>query len=196
MELIYVLPSGEQDFSDNQHMENFTKYLFSNSKTHQKNDNTDKNFYMMKEKNNFVENNIKNLEEFSNIYLKNYKSEDYFMDLHYIAFLIPIDNIIYTNILDMKNNEHILTIPNEIIEEISNEYYKNNVKNFEKDMNNLLEKFDGKIQKFDNTNKEIKKIIELKLHKIIYKLTNHKLLLSISHNDQEFYHIHRILKNY
>ena len=198
--LIYDIYAGGQQINDKNHLSNFVNYLLSNTLRHKRNEKTNFNSYYI---NSLKEGLFYNNQEFniSNIkkeIIKNYVENCVFVnDLNYIYYAFKINNIIYTNFLNLNERGVIVEIGDEefdfILKYKTEETFFNEVNNFIKDIDNL------KIINFnyEDTLDKYSAIFDYKIHKYINtKYKTNDLVCAFSHQDQDsLYHIHRILKN-
>ena len=202
----FTIPVEEQYFSNKNHLINFEKYLFSMSNSHKESNETKNNLYFT----NIPINTQHTFNINPNTNIKSYRSktredrknhEDLTMDLHYIYFVAIYNGKMITNMLEEFEHEGKMVIGNGIYPDFEDEIYSR----FKKNKELYFDWFDGIIEKvgqenvvlFSNRKEEERVFIERKLHKNLYKNFtpfNKKILISISHNDQDLYHIHRILK--
>lgn len=203
---IFLIHSETEFFNDRQHLLNFIKYLFSQSKQHQPNSLTPLNFYFkynsitkkhvfnfldepQKKYNIFLKTNDNTLDNYENIY----------NDLMYPVFFIQLDGLLYTNLLIINENNLSVSYPENLFQIIIDEYFGGIEDEFY-DLVNKLIKQDVKVVEFSNATKEHREKIEILIHKELIKnqSSNLELLIQISHHDQSehsLYHIHRLLKD-
>lgn len=195
--MIFIPQQRQQDFFDDNHLKNFTNYLFSKSKKHKENKETKKNVLCYKNENgSFFTRNVfepsKELKDFNkNLKNLNLKSKELYNDLAYVFFLLEIDSAFYTNIFSIENNELCFDMPQEIAEYFIESNFKGDLGLFNKELNKIVG------DKEFYTIKEASPEIMRKVNGIIFKYLkiNHNMILAIGHVDQEdFYHVHRIMK--
>ncbi|MBB1508089.1 hypothetical protein H5203_21880 [Pseudoalteromonas sp. SG41-1] len=195
--MIFIPQQRQQNFFDDNHVKNFSNYLFSKSKKHKENEDTKKNIVCYKNENgSFFTRNVfdpsEELKAFNNHFKKlNLKSKELYNDLAYVFFLLEIDDVFYTNMFYIENNDFLFDMPQEIAEYFIESNFKGDVRLFNKELNKIIGDKDF------YTIKEASPEIMRKLNGIIFKhlKINHNMILAIGHVDQEdFYHVHRIMK--
>lgn len=195
---IFILSAGESSFSNEGHFKNFVKYLFSQSKSHQPNEETKNNCFIYSENNEksgfLMDDKIpkEELSKFNKIFNQKYKSyKKYISDLNYVFFIINFKDEILTNLFSEEDEEVALNMPPEHLEIIVSIYFKGDRNNFD---NYINKNFEGKeIVFLENTNKKQRKTIDSLIYKEISK--NGEALFYVTHNDQNSpYHVHRIIK--
>lgn len=191
---IYTIYMSEQEFGSQNHLNNFIKYLFSNSQKHKKNLNT---------KYNFVCDILENYEFLTNEYEKKFRKEfnkvlDFKRvtnDLTYVSFAININDNIITNILERDESEFITVLDPNMAKYIVGDYY-NSDEEFEEDINTIFNEAKNIIPFSEVSDLEIRKTIEMKIRSTLYERNKENTFFSISHNDQnQLYHIHRLNLN-
>lgn len=204
--LVYVILAGEQDFTNQRHVENFVKYLFSCSKAHIENEDTKFNFYVKRDTKDkvlnrigFVKNPKWQCDEFLNNFKKELSNETKLVnDIYYVLFFVVTENKIITNFFDYEDNELTITYPEDIMDAMCEKYFDNDGKEFEESINKIL-RFSSDnqipIKTFKESLLEERKEIEMLVHGRLIKENNDNVLIEISHHDQDdhdIYHIHRL----
>lgn len=188
----YKISSGSQNFSDSNHLKNFVRYLFSNSRGHQPGEYTKFNFFNYGDKEVFIDNNNDDMKEF-NKFLKssNIPFDKLKNDLCYFPFIIENKGKLITNMFEIKDDELQWHISQEIIDIIISEYFSGDVSAFEETLNKILNRCKKFHYYYDLSAKDrefIEKLIQEDINKDITPI------LSISHHDQDLFHVHRIYK--
>lgn len=181
---IYILEVGKQNFSDENHVMNFSKYLFSQTQKHTKNDLTQYNSFIVDEEINYVENGKNDLKDFIS------KKQN---DLQYIYYIFKIDNIVISNFISKIDGELTIISDVESLNMIVRKYYKGN----EDILNEELEVLDNdkyEILDLPDLDTQSRTLFDEYIHSFVEEKNKvNKLLISMSHRDQESpYHIHRI----
>lgn len=200
---IFLLNAGTQSFQDGGHFQNFLKYLFSCSKSHQENENTKNNCYFQDPSKGddgctFVDNGQTNYNAFKNKWWNETKDVSTLLNnLHYIPFAIGQNGKLYSNFLtiDEQTNSIKITLEEGMINAIINHYFAGDGTNFSNALHRLHKEY-GEFIPFDNCPLNDRVLIEKKIHSSLEDtIEPSNLLISISHTDQDsLYHIHRILK--
>jgi hypothetical protein len=187
---IFKIKSGSKNFSDSNHLKNFVRYLFSNSRGHQPGEYTKFNFFKYGDKEVFVDNNSEDMKEF-NKFLKfsNIPFDKLKNDLYYFPFIIENNGNLITNMFTIKDNELQWDISPEILDIIISDYFSSNPSDFENNLNEIITKCEKCHYYYDLSVKNrtfIERLIQEDINKDI------TLILSISHHDQDLFHVHRI----
>jgi hypothetical protein len=165
---IYILEVGNQNFSDESHVMNFSRYLFSQTQKHSKNDSTKYNSFIVDGK------KIKN-------------------DLQYIYYIFKIDNIVISNFISKIDGELNIISDEESLKMIIKKYYKGNENLLNKELE-VLDNDKYEILDLPEIDNESRILFDEYIHSFVdEKIKKNKLIISMSHTDQESpYHIHRI----
>ena len=198
--ILFFLKAEALKFQSETHLFNFTNYLFSQSKAHKINEDNIKNTFFYNE--NYKQAyNLTNPKQALDYFKKTFQteSENYKQlktDLYYPFFALTVNNITVTNLFYKKDNKIIPKITPE--DEKSIIYYIYD-QDSEKYLQNIQTIKNSNFQDFDNLKDlNIRNEIEKIINKQILKEKNeHKVLFSISHNDQDtMYYIHSIIKQF
>lgn len=204
--LVYVVSVGEEGFTNKNHVKNFVKYLFSCSKAHIENENTKFNFYVKRDlKDNnlnrigFIKNPVEQCNDFLNNFGKELFDENKLKnDIYYALFFVVTKDKLITNFFEYQDNELNITYPENVMDAMCEKYCDNDEREFEESINQILRfVYDNKIEikPFKETTLEERKEIEMLVHGRLIKENNEKVLIEISHHDQDdhdIYHIHRL----
>jgi len=197
--LLFSIYEGNQNFSNKGHLDNFYKYLFSNSKNHSKNEMTKFNFYCCDNENKFITNNLSDLKTTKKKIenkLSNY--EKIYNDLQYVFFMVEIDGVLVSNMIDTENESIYLTVGNETLEELSLMFFNGEINEVLDEIKNTISKH-TKFLSFRKCSQEQRNYIEIYIHEYLSKYNlkdEDEILISVSHNDQNSpYHLHRIVKS-
>jgi hypothetical protein len=193
MKEFYILELEDFTFKNQEHYENFLKYLFSISKRHKKNFLTRWNSFYLDDTLNF---NIKP-DYFYKTYMENNKLnfEQVRAGLFYCLFFIEFDNYFVSNFINFYQKEgktYIkLLYPEQTINEfgITQEKIKNFYRCYKQNKKPVYNYHFEKNKIRDNIIVEIEKEFHLLKH-------TSNTILSFSHNDQvlenSIYHIHQL----
>ena len=185
---IYISQTGSQNFNDQRHLDNFLKYLYSNSKAHQPNQMTKYNCLKDKDGIKFIDsqslqqtkNKIKEL--FTHSALKNIISYIFIVvtynNKHYSNFLVNGINGIETKLISKDEMNSFDTTEKSFFEQIK-DYLDGNIHSVLYDL-------------YDLTKEQIMEI-EKEVYKYL-KDNEENRVLAVSHHDQEVFHIHEIYK--
>lgn len=187
---IFTINAGNQNFSDSNHLKNFVRYLFSNSRGHQPGEYTKFNFFNYGDTEGFVDNNNDDMRDF-NKFLKssNVPFDKLKNDLYYIPFLIEHKGKVITNLFEIKKDELDWKIGSDVIDIIIANYFSGNESDFEEKLNKVLSECEKCYYYYELSVKNrtfIEKLIQEDINKDINPI------LSISHHDQDMFHLHRI----
>ncbi len=194
---IFTINVGMQEFSDEQHLKNFAKYLFSCSKGHSTNADTEHNLYgysNSKERRvGFIDDAKRDLKDFNSFFKNEYKDwSRYVNTLHYAFFIMETENKVITNIFSVDGDEVQVLLPNEFIEHIIKTNF-NGEESLLIDRINQLLKPDNEFVYYKDAKLEERAEFECAIHNKIRKETSS--IISISHNDQDdFLHLHSIIR--
>lgn len=205
--LIYFAHAGQESFNDEEHLDNYLKYLFSCSKSHKENALTKQNFYLNLNKQSnslnkysFVYNSKEKYQKFkTNFEEELYDENELKNDLFYVGFIITIGNRTISNFFAPSLDDSdvlIPCLPSEVIDIMINEYFNGEETLFGKAVKHVIDNIPGQLTEFKNATEQERLFIEKKIHsKLIEKSPTDKILLAISHHDQDQspYHIHRLI---
>lgn len=197
---IFLISNDKMSFTDERHLINFSKYLFSDSLKHQVNTDTMLNtYYLNKNFNNPIKVNPLSTDFFVKS-VKNSKDKisSLSMDLNYVLFIIELGDYVISNLFETDDDGNsTICIPDELISYILETYFDSDKRRFL----NLLDSAVAEDKTFVNFEKiqkddEVRLLIDKLIHKHLDKeIPTLETLISISHQDQEsIYHIHRIIK--
>ena len=206
--LIYIIKTEAQGFSDKAHLNNFIKYLFSMSREHRESEATKTNFYLSQDRSDetlskygFINDSQKKYSRFINKFsdvLNN--PQNLKNDLFYIGFIIHIEQRIIGNVFKRTNKgSHTLEmdLPASVRDLIVQEHFANSDEDYFERMGDAIDDALEYVH-FDDASEMERFTVEKMLHAEVSKKFEEKgVLLSISHNDQEqsLYHAHRLILN-
>ncbi|MCG6268576.1 hypothetical protein [Vibrio furnissii] len=186
-------PNGGK-FSDNKHRENFTNYLFNKSKGHPENELSTLNMIHYGDTTLLNDDGAKHKREFNKWFKANgYDDTNTIYDLHYMIYFVVANNgkKIYTNFFGVHGDELIRNFPNELFMIIAEDY------NYSKqELVNVVDKYCKNadvIYSLDSIPDKLRFHIEHQFINHIEEQTGKKTILSVSHADQDLFHIHRII---
>jgi hypothetical protein len=190
---IYILEVGNQNFSDESHVMNFSRYLFSQTQKHSKNDSTKYNSFIVDGKINYVENGKNDLKDFISKKQKDFSNKKIKNDLQYIYYIFKIDNIVISNFISKIDGELNIISDEESLKMIIKKYYKGNENLLNKELE-VLDNDKYEILDLPEIDNESRILFDEYIHSFVdEKIKKNKLIISMSHTDQESpYHIHRI----
>lgn len=208
--LIFAINVGNKEkgkFTNKGHLKNFVKYLFSCSGAHTENEDTQYNFYVKKDlktkalnRVGFIKTPKKQCEEFLELFKNEIHDETKVInDLFYVAFIIINEGKMITNMFEIEDEQIVMSLPEEIISLLAEDYFNNSEEALEQEINKLLNygmDNDFSIETIKDLSIQKRKEIEMLVHsKLINENPNDNVLMEISHHDQEdhsIYHIHRL----
>lgn len=182
-------------FNNESHLNNFVRYLFSETQKHPTTDKTKKNYYKFSDKEGFLENNTSTKKSFtSKAKLNEIGHDNLYNELTYFYFSFTIGKTLVSNFMRYDDVKDEIIVDNGIFGIAGGEYEMNkkiyhDSEPLEKLVNEQIQECE-KIVHFDDVSDKIREQIE----KTILKYIGKSGIISISHNDQEdnLYHVHQI----
>ena len=190
--LIYLDETPYHTLKSDSHLINFTKYLFSQSNSHQPNDFTCMNWFVSNGRPQFIGVTPKDQLSSFLALMKSKPYSRYINSLNYPLYVFRNGKTLITNIFTLSQDENVLSIWDHI--HLTDEQLQE-VLDFAKN-----EEFDRTIELHEVTDSVLLFSLEDAIHQKAH-FTNREndlekqfnLLISISHHDQDEYHIHRLL---
>ena len=201
-QMIFTAYAGESGFNDAFHLDNFIKYLFTQSKKRPPNNQTKFNSYFTVNKPNriFFVTDPKMALHISKNEIKNSMSLHTKMknDLTYFLFAFRFDDVLVSNFLQENKTDDGREISiyagAEMILHIVNQYFNGDEALFNEAIQNIMDGVENYIfYNDDNLEPYLRLHIEETLHDSLPDVSG-EMLVSMSHVDQGVpeYHIHRL----
>lgn len=201
-DLIYLFSTDKQQFDNPGFLHNFVKYLFSCSKNHQPNDLTKHNFYVQLDPErkiktgHFVTKSEHQYNEFKNKFWDDLLPESLENDITHVAFMVEIEGRVVSNMFQqVRANDLQMVLPSGTFDLLVDDYFDGSAEDFFEATGDILNQEGREFVEWKDASKKDRLAIEIKIHKMLsIRDKPRKSLIAVSHHDQEdMYHIHRIL---
>lgn len=197
--LVLTIQEGQIKVNNEHHLKNYIKYLFSNSGSHQFNELTPNNSYIVDFDSfeiNYVDNSIGSQRKFNSSNKElSFDYEKLNMDISYIFYAFKKDNLIISNILASDGENIGLCIGDDIISHIVHKYCNGDMSVLHNSLEDLVgnNDFERIVTIEELENNKLKETYNRYIHKKLNSELPKNNVISISHLDQESpYHIHRL----
>lgn len=193
--MIHTLSTEKQNLTDQSHLDNFIKYLFSKSNKHQENSLTQHNAFLYRGHSETVSRFNRDASSSSRAFTKALKASgltysDFTMTVHYVVYAFLKNDKLYTNMFrQLENGKVEPCLDQHTFQHITDQHYNGDKERFESEIDELLDDA-RKVKHFDICNETVKDAIT-KCY--IRKEFTNNTFLAITHVDQDdLYHIHTL----
>ncbi|QNE57746.1 hypothetical protein H5404_18160 [Vibrio parahaemolyticus] len=192
----WILKTDTLAVSDEKHLNNFIKYLFSKSKKHSENDLTRYNAFIYRDGDKLVRGFNREpkqaMSDFKQVLKRSgYTYNDFTMTVNYVTYAFRKNRVLYSNLFESSDDMNNLTpkLDKHTFTYIANEYFDGDLERFGAEINRLLRGAE-KNKDFDILNDTVREAIT---STYVEQVASSNTFFAIVHVDQnDMLHVHTL----
>jgi hypothetical protein len=201
--MIYITRIKKVKFDSLAHMNNFLKYMFSQSLKHTVNDKTKFNYWQDTEEGGFMTEPEETLKQLKKKHNKRLNFDKLANDLSYINFILEINGQLYSNFIEFNGEEIVMDLPETIEQYIVDDYHGGDPEAFQRYLNKYIQRKTNDGQRSILRYQDLEDIeVRREIEKINLTALNEnhpeKIIVEAIHWDQEdgngYLHVHRLIE--